>query len=65
MDMTSMEHRQPAPRARADRHRFFGITLIVFGLLLLVDRLSPVEFDNGWPFFAIALGVWKLGVDKD
>lgn len=60
MDMTGMEQRQHAPRACTDRHRFFGITLIVFGALLLVDRLSSVEFDNGWPLFAIALGVWKL-----
>jgi hypothetical protein len=60
MEMTGMEHSQDAPRRRTDRHLFFGIILIVFGTLLLVDRVLPVEFEHGWPFFVIALGVWKL-----
>ena len=60
MDMTVMEQMQEVPRGGADRRRFFGITLIVFGALMIVDRLTSVEFDTGWPFFAIALGVWKL-----
>ena len=60
MEMTGMEQRHDAPRGRTDRHLFFGVILIVFGALLLVDRVLPVEFVHGWPVLLIALGVWKL-----
>jgi hypothetical protein len=59
MHMTGMEER-PAPSGRTQRHLFFGLALIVFGALMLVDRLSSVEFDSGWPFIPIVFGIWKL-----
>lgn len=58
--MTGMEQGQNAPCGRTNRHLFFGLALIVFGALMLVDRLSAVEFDNGWPLFLIVFGIWKL-----
>jgi uncharacterized membrane protein HdeD (DUF308 family) len=55
-----MEQGENAPCGRTNRHLFFGLALIVFGALMLVERLSPVEFDSGWPFFLIVFGIWKL-----
>jgi uncharacterized membrane protein HdeD (DUF308 family) len=57
--MTSMEHSLDRPDGRA--HLFFGVALIVFGVVMLVERLASIDFHvRDWPFFVIAFGIWKL-----
>jgi hypothetical protein len=57
-DMTSMEHSHDRP-GRA--HLFFGVALLVFGMVMLVERLASIDFHvRDWPFFVIAFGIWKL-----
>jgi hypothetical protein len=58
--MTRIAQGQNAYHDRGDRRLFFGVALIVLGAIMFVDRMTPAEFDNGWPFLLIVFGIWKL-----
>ncbi len=39
---------------------FFGVALIVLGVLLLLDRFTGISFGSWWPLLLILFGLWLV-----
>lgn len=59
---------EPEPRPARDTGRLAaGVMIIVFGVLLLLDRAGMIEWANRtgwWPLLAIAFGVIRMATDS-
>lgn len=48
-------------KQRARRRTFFGIALILIGILFLIDKIFPdFDFSNYWPVLLLILGAYIL-----
>jgi hypothetical protein len=53
-----------APRKNTDGRVFWGLFLILMGVLFLLDQLGKLDFGSivsrYWPLFLILIGLWQL-----